>query len=208
MNTPPYERITRPYIDNLVQEVELDTKDKEMAIIAYAFNFPMRDDHPDFVAIKLANYMFGENMNSRLMNRIREREGISYGAGSSIEISRHEECASVSIYAMAAPASVARGRVAINEEWEKFINYGVSEEELRAAQESMWQRYINLLANDGYLMSALAHDLEVGRDFFFREQRMERMRNLSVSDIKNALQKWWGGAKFSKVVAADFSKMS
>jgi predicted Zn-dependent peptidase len=63
----------------VVADSTIDTRDKEMGIVALAFNFAMRDDHEDYPALKLANYMFGENMNSRLMNRIREKEGISYG---------------------------------------------------------------------------------------------------------------------------------
>src|SRR5690606_27576698 len=101
----PYERVRRPFIKNIVNDIMLDCPDKEMAIVAQAYNFPLRDDDPDFAALKLANYMFGENMNSRLMERIREREGISYGAGSSMEVSRYEENACINIYAMAAPDS-------------------------------------------------------------------------------------------------------
>lgn len=202
-----YERIKHPFIPNVAEELELDTKDKEMAIIAYAFNFPMRDDDEDFAALKLANYMFGENMNSRLMNRIREKEGISYGAGSSIEISRHEYNASVNLYAMSAPISITRAKNAIEEEWAKFIDEGVSEEELKTSKESIWLSFENRLANDGFLVSAIAHDLEVNRNFLWREQLYLRMKELTVSDIKKAIEKWWGGARFSKVIAADLAKI-
>jgi zinc protease len=207
VESEPYERVKRPFIPNLAKEVILDTKDKEMAILAYAFNFQMRDDHEDFPALKLANYMFGEHMNSRLMNRIREKEGISYGAGSSIEISRHEENASFSLYAMSAPSSVRRAQHAINDEWDKFIHEGVGEHELASAKESIWLGFTNRLANDGFLVTALAHDLEIGRTFIWREGLYLRMKELSAEDIKNAVDKWWGRAQFSKVIAADVAKM-
>jgi zinc protease len=202
-----YERIKRPFINNVVKDVTLNTKDKEMAIIAYAFNFAMRDDHDDYAAMKLANYMFGENMNSRLMTRIREKEGISYGAGSSLEISRHEENASINLYAMSAPQSVSRARFAIEEEWSKFIAEGVGEAELNSAKESIWLSYENMLANDGFLASTLAYDLDIGRDFIWRENLYLRMKTLSARDIKSKLEKWWGNAKFSKVTAGDQSKL-
>lgn len=204
----PYERIKRPFIKNIAEHKVLDTPDKEMAIIAMAFNFPMRDDHADFPALKLANYLFGENMNSRLMTRIREKEGISYGAGSSLEISRHEEHASVNLYAMASPQSVARAQKAIEEEWLRFINDGVEKEELKLAQESIWLSFENNLASDNYLVSAMALDLECGRSFLDRERRFLAMQDLTPKEIINAVQKHWAQGTFSQVVAADTKKLS
>lgn len=203
----PYERIVRPFIENVATELTLDTKDKEMAIIAYGFNFPMRDDHEDYAALKLANYMFGENMNSRLMMRIREKEGISYGAGSGVDISRYDESANLTIYAMAAPQSVARAQRAIDEEWSRFLNDGVTPHELESAQESIWLSFENMLANDNFLAGALAHDLDIGRTFLMREKLYLRMKALSVNDIKAVAQKWWGNRQFSKVIAADVAKL-
>ncbi|MCA9508519.1 MAG: insulinase family protein [Myxococcales bacterium] len=204
----PYERPRRPFIENSAKELIFNTKDKEMALISSAFNFPMRDDYEDFAALKLANYMFGENMNSRLMHRIREKEGISYGAGSWVEISRHDETASVNLYAMSAPSSVSRAKKAIDEEWKRFIDDGVSAEELKNAQESIFLSFKNNLANDGYLVSTLSHDLEIARDFMWREKLFEKMNSLSQQDIRTAIQKWWSKARFSMVIAGDESKIN
>lgn len=204
----PYARIQRPFIANIVNDVMLDCPDKEMALVCLGFNFALRDDHPDYAALKLANYLFGENMNSRLMNRIREKEGISYGAGSSIEISRHEENASLTIYAMAAPDSVNRAKRAIDEEWTRFVDGGITEEELRAAKESIWLNFENTLGNDGFLVNALARDLEVGRNFAWRENLFLRMKSLTAQEIENAVQKWFGAAEFSRATACDLSKMT
>lgn len=204
----PYQRIPRPFIENVVKDMTIDTKDKEMAMVAYAFNFAMRDDDEDFPALKLANYMFGENMNSRLMMRIREKEGISYGAGSSIEISRHEQNASINIYAMSAPGSVSRAKRAIEEEWDRVLNSGFTQQELDIARESIWLGFENLLANDGFLVNAMVNDLYVDRDFLFRENLFLRMKDLSPQDLDRALHKWWGLREFSKVCAGDMGKLS
>ena len=44
----------------------------------------MRMDDPDYPAIVLASYMFGEPITSRIADRIRNREGLSYGANARI----------------------------------------------------------------------------------------------------------------------------
>lgn len=203
----PLERIQKPYIANIADDVTLNTRDKEMGIIAMAYNFPMRDDHEDYAALKLANYMFGENMNSRLMNRIREKEGISYGAGSSLDISRREESASINIYAMSAPQSIERAKKAMDEEWVRFIADGVFESELVAAKESIWLSYENMLASDNFLVNALSQDLDLDRDFTWRENIYLKMKTLSQKDIQSVVEKWWSKARFSRVSAVDTEKM-
>jgi zinc protease len=200
---PSFERITRPFISNIAEEHSFDTPDKEMAIIACATNFMMRDDNPDYPALKLANYIFGENMNSRLMNRIREKEGISYGAGSWIEISRYEENASFNMYALSAPTSIDRAQRAMKEELDRFISDGILESELKNAQESIWLSFENLLASDSYVVSTLARDLEINRNFSWRENLFLSMKKLNVGTIKNTVQQWWQNARFSVVIAGD-----
>lgn len=202
-----YERVARPFIANIKEELSLNTPDKEMAIIAMGYNFPMRDDHEDYPSLKLANYIFGETMNSRLMNRIREKEGISYGAGSWIEISRHEAHAAINMYAMASPSSVSRARLAMLEEWQRFLAGGPLEDELKNAKESLYSSFQNLLSSDSYVVSTLAADLEIDRNFKWREELFAKMNALSSADIKNALNIWWHDARFSIVVAGDQAKM-
>lgn len=202
-----YQRVLRPFVENKVEDIILDTKDKEMAMVTKGFNFAMNDSHDDFAALKLANYMFGENMNSRLMNRIREKEGISYGASSSLEVGKFSKSAGLSIYAMAAPQSVSRAKKAIDEEWNNFVERGVSEEEIANAKKSMRYTFDNMLADNIYVLNALNIDLETKRKFSERKKLMMKISDLSVSDVKLAVDKWWGSAKFSQVVAVDKSKL-
>lgn len=198
-----YSRIARPFIANIPKELVIDTKDKEMAILAYAYNFALRDDDPDFPALKLACYMFGENMNSRLMHRIREREGISYGAGSYLEVGRYEKNASFNMYAMASPDKVSKAKKAMEEEWELFLKEGVNDNELNSAKDSIYLSFENSLANDGNLASSMAIDLDINRDFYFRENIFNKIKLLNKADIYNAINNWWSNYQFSIVVAGD-----
>lgn len=205
---PAYERIKRPFLKNIPEKRFFDTKDKEMALIAWGFNFPLRDDHRDFPALKIANYMFGENMNSRLMKRIREKEGISYGASSFIESNSFEENSSFTLYAMAAPDRVTAAEKAIHEEWLRFVEDGVSDHELLLAKESMWLSFQNLLANDNVLVSMLAADLEKGRNLLWRQELFDNIKALSRDDVHRSIGSWWGKAEWSKVCAGDKAKIS
>lgn len=62
----------------------INTPDKANAMFFAGMNIKMKNDHPDYPALLLGNYMLGGGfLNSRLAVRIRQKEGISYGVGSS-----------------------------------------------------------------------------------------------------------------------------
>ena len=46
----------------------------------------MSQNDPDYPAMVLASYMFGEPITSRISDRIRNREGLSYGANARITV--------------------------------------------------------------------------------------------------------------------------
>ena len=61
-----------------------------MALVAMGVNFAMRDDDIYYPTMRMANYIFGESMKSRLVQRLREKEGLSYDSGSSLDVNRHD----------------------------------------------------------------------------------------------------------------------
>jgi zinc protease len=61
----------------------LDTPDKENGFYSARLNLDLNIEDPDYPALMLANYIFGEGgLKSRLMDRIRQKDGLSYGGGS------------------------------------------------------------------------------------------------------------------------------
>jgi zinc protease len=203
----PYQRIEKGFLANIEKEAIIDTPDKEMAVVAMAANFSMRDDHEDYAAMKFANYLFGENMNSRLLNRVRETEGLSYNAGSFLEISSKDDFASFNMYAICAPQNAKKARDYMKEELQKIISDGVNLDEVKAGKESMQLSYQNMLANDHFLAHALSADLEVGRDFYHREKNIKKISQLSCERLLEIFSKWWGQYKFSEVIAGDKNKI-
>ena len=82
-----YTRIPDTYDDVAAQNKEIKTPDKKNAMMVCGMNLKMRDDDPDFPGLKMGNFIFGGGfLNSRLASRIRQKEGISYGVGSFIQI--------------------------------------------------------------------------------------------------------------------------
>ena len=63
--------------------LKIETPDKQNATFMAAIHLPMADTDPDYPAMVMANYMFGGTITARVPNRIRNKEGLSYGVGTS-----------------------------------------------------------------------------------------------------------------------------
>ena len=63
----------------------MNTPDKQMSLVAVGHPLEMRDDDPDYPTLVLLNHMLGGSASSRLLNRLRQKEGLSYGAFSDID---------------------------------------------------------------------------------------------------------------------------
>src|SRR5262249_23181841 len=63
---------------------DIGTADKANAVYVAALAFPLKDSDPDFAALRLGNFILGGGtLSSRLGDRIRQKEGLSYGVTSS-----------------------------------------------------------------------------------------------------------------------------
>jgi zinc protease len=175
-----------------------------MAIVAMGSNLEIRDDHPDYPALRFANYIFGESMKSRLMLRLREKEGLSYGAGSSLAPNSHESNTKLTVYAMAATENADKALELMNEEYARFLDSGVTVEELRDGQQSFKSRFDNLLANDRFVVRVLSSDIENARTFVFQQSIVDAIMKLSPDVILNALKKYVVPSAVSRVKAGDF----
>jgi zinc protease len=87
----------------------LNTPDKENGFYTARLNLDLNVDDPDYPALMLANYIFGDGgLKSRLMDRIRQKDGLSYGGGSQLSAGELDRAGAFSISAIAAPQNLAK----------------------------------------------------------------------------------------------------
>ena len=67
---------------------KIETPDKQNALFLFGMPMKMNDEDPDYPALTIASVVFGGSPNSRLFQRIRVKDGLSYGASRRILHSR------------------------------------------------------------------------------------------------------------------------
>ncbi len=92
----PYARLDREYREVKPARLAIDTPEKENAFIRGRIDFPMRDDDPDAPALVIANDIFGggAGLSNRVIERLRQRDGVSYGAGTGLTLGSRYRVAS------------------------------------------------------------------------------------------------------------------
>lgn len=197
---------------NKVHEVELMNKNFETPEKANAFFFGRQQfnfdpEHKDHPALVMGFYLLGEGFQSRLVKRIREQEGLSYGVGGSFEAHPIDKVASFNAYAIYAPENRDRLEEAFNEEIQKVITEGYTEEEVAEGIKSWVQmREVNLRAQDNSIVRRLSLYMEWGRDLFWDKKFEEDVARLTAADVNKVMKKYLDPDKIHITKAGDFAK--
>jgi zinc protease len=147
----------------------------------------------------------GGGLSSRLANRIRQEEGLSYGVGSFFNARSMDETATIGAYAIYAPENREALEKAFREEIEKAVNDGFTEEEFEAAKKGWLEGQNVNRSQDGSLSSMLDNNLFLDRDMMWSKEMEEKVDKLTVDDVNAAMSKYVDLDKMVFVKAGDFA---
>ena len=166
-------------------------------------NLELRDDADVYPALILGDYVLGASSKSRLLDRLRQAEGLSYSVFSTLSADSFERNGVFLAGAMCAPQNAEQARTAMLEEIERFRNDGPLRDELEEAQRSYQLGFDNRLAQDGYLAAILLKTLHRGRTIHWYREQNERIAALSADDVQGAVAERIESNRFVQVMAGD-----
>jgi len=191
------------------KSIDINTPDKANSTYFAALSFPMLDSSPDYPALTIGNFILGAgSLSSRLGDRVRQKEGLSYGVGSGFRAGSTENRALFYVYAISNPDNVPKVKVAIQEELTKLIKDGVTEEELTAAKKGFLQRQEVSRTEDSSLASTLSGNLNADRTMSYYADLENRIQSLTTEDIQKTFKKYIDLKRLVIVAAGDFEKKS
>ncbi|TWI65326.1 zinc protease [Pseudoduganella lurida] len=202
-----YERILDRNAERAALSKTLDTPDKENGFYTARVNFAMKMDDPDYPALELANYIFGDGgLKSRLMDRIRQKDGLSYGGGSGLSVNDFDTAANFSINAIAAPQNLKKLDGAIREELALAVQKGFTPAEVAGAKSGLLQQRMQNRSRDGVLASGWTALMDRGDTYAWSKRHEERLKALTVEQVNATFRKYIDPAKLVVVMAGDKDK--
>ena len=203
----PFKRVEGKFTDVPKSNKTIKTPDKANAMFMAGMNLKMNDIDPDFAALYMGNEILGGGaLSSRLADRIRKKDGLSYGVGSFFNAPALDNDASVFFYAIYAPENLAKLEAAFKEEVTKITTDGVTEKELTEAKKAYLQSRMINRSQDRTLSGKLNNNLFYKRDMSWDINFEDKINKLTVADVNAALKKYVDYNKISIVKAGDFDK--
>jgi zinc protease len=204
----PYERITMPYQAVEADKVVINTPDKAMALIMLGTTLELRDDDADHAAVQMGNMILGMGGNSRLVNRLRQKEGFSYTATSMLTTRSEDRSGNLTAFANSAPENTAKCAEAAREELVKFLKEGVTQQELDDAKKGYAEQSKVQLSNDDAVSGMLVRQLRVGRTMAYTQDQLAKTQALTVDLVNSAMRKYLHEDHFVEIRAGDLEKKS
>lgn len=204
----PYERLATKPANKPGGSEEINTPDKKNAVYFSAMSFAMDDTDPEYPELVLGNFLFGGgSLSSRLGNRVRQKEGLSYGVGCGFSASSLDERAAFYIYAISNPGNVPKLKTVINEEVTKLLKDGPTEAELEDAKSGYLQKQTVSRSSDSGLARLLAQNLHIGRTMAYYEKLEETIPTVTPEEVHKALKEHIQPKRLFTVVAGDFESI-
>ena len=203
----PYQRVLQDYSEVAPTRQFINTPDKENGTYLAKLGLDIRDEDADYPALVVANYLIGgASMKSRLADRVRQREGLSYSIGTSLSVGALSNAGQFGIGAIAAPQNLDKVDAAIREELQRLITEGFTAEELERAKSGIRQQREQSRAQDDTISNGWVNLLDLDRTYAWAAQLDERIAALTLDQLNSTLRKRIVPANMSVAIARDEGK--
>jgi zinc protease len=202
----PYARLTSSYKKVAAIDKKIETPDKENAQFEAGLRIQMSESDADYPAMVLANYMFGGSITARMPGRIRNREGLSYGASSRFTAPTDGDAALLSATVSSNPVNTPKVEASFMDELKKTLTGGFTAAEVAEAKRAYQDSRKVGRSQEAALVGLIAAHEQLGRTMLYDEQLEAKIQALTVEQINAAFRKHVDAAAVSIVKAGDFKK--
>ncbi len=158
----------------------------------------------------MANELLGGGsfLNSRIPQRLREKEGMSYGAGTYVGADYKFNAGNWGVYAFFNPLYQGRIDTALHQEIAKARSEGFTEDELKKSVNSWLQQNKTILGLNSALAGILRSYLRDDRSLDDFTSFENKVKALNLATVNAALRKYFDESKLTLIYAGDFQTNS
>lgn len=203
-----YKQVEVKYFESAKTVETINTPDKTNAIMLAGINMNTSRKHPDYPAMVMANELLGGGafLSSRIPQRLREKEGMSYGAGTFMDIQHKYNSGNWGVYALFNPLFKGRLDTALHQELDKALKDGFTPDELSKSKISIEEQNKTTFGNNTNLANIMRSYMSNDRDLDEFTQLSDKINALSIEAVNAALRKYFDKSKMVMVYGGDFEK--
>ena len=203
----PYVRVPRdphPEIPGKLERIE--TPDKANAFYYSSQQYVLSDEDQEYALLVLGNFILGGGtLSSRLGDRVRQQEGLSYTVRSSVSARERDQRVDFLLYAIANPENTDRLIEVIREELDRLRKDGVTEDELEKAKVAYLQNNRVRRADDGSLAAELLGTIFNERTMQYQADHEAQIEAATIDSVNAVIRKFIAPDKLVSAAAGDFA---
>jgi len=201
-----YERIANTYAKVEPINHKIETPDKQNAMFLAGMAMKMTDEDADYAALTIAGMVFGGSPNSRLFQRIRVKDGLSYGAGAGFSMPTRDDGGMMTGYAIAAPQNMPKVEAAFNEELARALKDGFTADEVQKAKKTWLDERAVSRAEESSIAGLLMTRERWNRTMEWDAKLEAAVAALTPEQVNEAFKRHVDSAAVSIVKGGDFKK--
>ncbi|MEM9996362.1 MAG: pitrilysin family protein [Bacteroidota bacterium] len=163
--------------------------DKQNLDVRIGHPLALRRDHDDFLALYLGVYVLGGNFSARLMSHVRDDLGLTYGIGAQLAGIAVEHDGHLLTRVTLSGPNLERGIEATLGEIRRFVEDGITSDELAEKQTTIAGTYAVGLGTTRGLATSLLVNAERGFDLAYLDQYPDRIHALTLDEVNAAIHR-------------------
>ncbi|MEO1572693.1 MAG: pitrilysin family protein [Bacteroidota bacterium] len=163
--------------------------DKHNLDVRIGHPLTLRRDHDDFLALYLAVYVLGGNFSARLMSHVRDDLGLTYGIGAQLAGIAVEHAGHALLRVTLSGPNLDRGIEATLAEFRRFVEDGITADELAEKQTTIAGTFSVGLATTRGLATALLVNAERDFEVGYLDAYPEKIHALSLDEVNAAIRR-------------------
>jgi zinc protease len=163
-------------------------------------------DHEDYYALMMGIYILGGNFSARLMQTVRDEQGLTYGIGSSMAGTSFGCDGYWNTWGTFSPNLFEKGKNATMDQIIKWYNSGVDSDELEAKKTTITGSYQVGMDTTGGVVALLLSNAERGRGVASLDQYPEKITKLTLGQVNRAIKQHIDPKKLTLVSAGSFKQ--
>lgn len=200
-----YPADTSSQLENSARSERIYIADKTSVSIRYGYNTGLQRTNDDYLPFMIGNYILGGSFQSRLMQEVRKKQGLTYSIRS-----QHEGDILTQgnwlLHASFSPALLDQGLKATEAVVDEWYANGVSSDEVNAAIETLTGSYLVGLSTTGTVAGQLLSFVQRGFEPQYIDAYPKRLQTIDADMVNAKIKQYIDPANAVLVAAGSLSE--
>ena len=187
-----YQRVPDPMAPSVVDitPIRIEMPDTTNAKVTGSAVVALNRKSKDFPALQIAVEVIGGNASSLIWKELREKEGLAYSAGMSVNGAMLDERATITLYATSSSAQADKAMEKLKAVLQRVLQDGLLDADIERAKKTWAERRKAYLGKESNFASTMSDALSDGYDFMARVQFDQAIAQVTANQATEALRKY------------------